>query len=82
VWLLKKKPSIKKPKAPKKIAKPKKVAVSKKQAPVKKPIPVKKEEKMLLPSSYPEPFRKKVKLIPNRILTARGYIQLMEDDLN
>jgi len=39
-----------------------------------------KKEKILLPSSYPEPERKRIRIIPGRVLTARGFIQLLSDE--
>lgn len=44
-------------------------------------LAIPKQEKLLLPTSYPEPTRKKIRLVPGKILTARGYIQLLEKEL-
>jgi cytoskeletal protein RodZ len=63
-----------KPKTPvKNPAKPEKGQKQVEKAPVKK-------EAILLPSSYPEPDRKKIPIVRGRLLTAAGWIRLLKED--
>ena len=63
-----------KPKTPvKNPAKPEKGQKQVEKAPVKK-------EAILLPSSYPEPDRKKIPIVRGRLLTAAGWIRLLNED--
>jgi hypothetical protein len=59
------------------------VVKAKKLTPLaKKTVREEKAEKIIiqLPACYPEPIRKKITLIPGKILTANGWIKLSQED--
>jgi len=58
----------------------KSIVKEKPKTPTKAKVEIKpKKEAILLPSAYPEPVRKKIRLIPGKILTAAGWLNSLKE---